>query len=156
MTKFSPIFYFKILARYSAIIVQHHVNGDELNNGQNGFSTHYSQNNGPIFLGKKSGAGTTNVPLHDVDPATAVDCPVGQSEQVVWPVVDVKVPTAHAVHVCPEPLQPAEQTNAQVLDEIKLAKNCGRSYDTEYRIACISSFIENTTYNIQHLGLMGY
>ena len=41
---------------------------------------------------------------HDVDPAAAVDCPVGQTEQVVWPVVDVKVPTAQAVHVCPVPL----------------------------------------------------
>ena len=56
-----------------------------------------------------------HVPLHDVDAVAAVDCPVGQAEQDVCPVVDVKVPTAHAVHVCPVPLYPAEQTDTYTI-----------------------------------------
>ena len=52
VTKFSPIFKFLISARYS---VKHCVNDDGLNNGQNGFITHYWQNNGPILKTKKIG-----------------------------------------------------------------------------------------------------
>ena len=60
--------------------------------------------NGRGFSTRYTDSETNHVPPHDVDPAAAVDCPVGQTEQVVWPVVDVKVPTAQAVHVCPVPL----------------------------------------------------
>ena len=63
--KFSLIFYLKISARYSASYCLALVNGDRLNNEQNGFITHYELNNGPIFLSKKSGyiSLCVNVPL---------------------------------------------------------------------------------------------
>ena len=46
VTKFSPIFYFKISVTLFSLALSHW-NG--LNNRQNGFITHYWQNNGPIL-----------------------------------------------------------------------------------------------------------
>ena len=54
ITKFSPIFYLKYRPFIQPVIIEHCVNGDRLNNGQNRFATHYGLHNRLIFLSKNS------------------------------------------------------------------------------------------------------